>query len=640
MARRLRFLAFVSVLFIAPALVFSQMSAGDWTALFRAGEQAMRAGEFQSAASDFKKVLAERPGMPEAELNLGLAYNALGEYHLAAAQLADAARQRPQLFAAHLFLGIDYLKLGEAAKAIPPLEAAARIDPSNLQAGRALGNAEMSAGFFQKAAAQFQKVSAAEPDQAAALFGLGHDYLRMARQLSGKVSLNYPHSAWSFRLAGDVESERNLWADAAAEYAKALAIAPNDSEIQDSLGHALAESGKPQESARAFKAALTANPGDLKALLGLAALEIQAGNAPDGLTKVESVWRRTPDLLVWSLPQFQPKLTPAASLRAADAVARTPASPARSFLLAALYQSAGDESKAGQEEQTLEQALARQVKRDAGSGAEGASACHNHEERPCANYLTAQPQLSVAQLLELGSIFSDLHQDQPAATAFSILLARAPNDPGAMYRLSEAYLRLSEGCFSKLAASAPNSWQALELKGDALRARGSKSEALAAYRAAEQINPSDAEIHQAIAEVLLEQNDTGPAQAELQKALRLDPASARSLYLMGNLCIYERQPARGIPYLEAALRLDPGMAEARPALGKAYLRTGKPALAAAQLKLSLAHDRYGDLHYLLYQAYRAEGKSQLAAQALAQSQALRRESEAEDQAMMHGAHAN
>lgn len=612
----------------------------EWMALFRSAQQDMQAGRFASAIENFNKVLRLRPDLVAARVNLGLAYHAVGDYQLAVADLRQADQENPHLLATKLFLGLSYMKLGSPEKAIPALNQALTIDPSNREARRALATAEISEYQYGNAAAQFRKLAAAEPDQAAALFGLGHDYLQMARQLSGKVSLNYPHSAWSFRLAGDIESERNLWANAAAEYAKALAIAPNDSEIQDSLGRALAESGKPQESARAFQAALAANPGDLKALIGLAALEIQAGNTQDALSNIERVWRGTPELLVWSLPQFQPKLTPAASLRATDEVARTPPSPARSFLLAALYQSAGDESKAAQEEQALESAVALQAKQESASGAEGASACQNHEERSCANYLTAQPRLSVAQLLQLGKIFSDLHQDQSAATAFSILLARAPNDPGAMCRLSEAYLRLSQGCFAKLAASAPNSWQALELKGDALRARQSNLEAIAAYRAAERLNPNSASIHEALAELLLKKNQMGPGKEELEAALRLDPSSAKSLYLLGNLYVYEQQPARGIPYLEAALHYNPTLVEARVSLGRAYLRTGKAALAAAQVEQSLAHDRYGDLHYLLYQAYRAEGKTQLAAQALAQSQAIRRKSEIEDQIKLRGAGAN
>ena len=107
--------------------------------------------------------------------------------------------------------------------------------------------------------------------------------------------------------------------------------------------------------------------------------------------------------------------------------------------------------------------------------------------------------------------------------------------------------------------------------------------------------------------------------------------SARSLYLLGRLYVSQRDPASGIPYLEAALRYDPTLVEARPVLGKAYLKVGRPELAASQLEQSSAIDRYGDLHYLLYQAYSEGGKRELAARALARSQELRRKSAADDQ---------
>ncbi len=77
---------------------------------------------------------------------------------------------------------------------------------------------------------------------------------------------------------------------------------------------------------------------------------------------------------------------------------------------------------------------------------------------------------------------------------------------------------------------------------------------------------------------------------------------------------------------------DPSLLEARPVLGKAYLKVGKPDLAVAQLVRSTRIDRYGDLHYLLYQAYRGEGKTELAARALARSEELRRKSATDDQA--------
>ena len=118
----------------------------------------------------------------------------------------------------------------------------------------------------------------------------------------------------------------------------------------------------------------------------------------------------------------------------------------------------------------------------------------------------------------------------------------------------------------------------------------------------------------------------------MEGALALKPGDARGLYLVGNWYIAERQPQQAIPYLERSLRFDPGLLGARAALGKAYLRTSQAALAAPELKKATALDHYGDLHYLLYEAYRYLGKKDLAQTALAQSQELRQKSLAEDRA--------
>ncbi|MGH9343779.1 MAG: hypothetical protein ACRD19_08465, partial [Terriglobia bacterium] len=94
------------------------------------------------------------------------------------------------------------------------------------------------------------------------------------------------------------------------------------------------------------------------------------------------------------------------------------------------------------------------------------------------------------------------------------------------------------------------------------------------------------------------------------------------------------QPAKAIGYLEKALHYDPSLLEARASLGMAYLKAGKPALAVPQLQESAALDYYGDLHYMLYQAYRALGRAALAQDALATSQAMRKKTEARDQAVI------
>jgi tetratricopeptide (TPR) repeat protein len=71
----------------------------------------MRRGEFARAAEQFKKVLSLDPDLPEAEINLGLAYQSLYEYDVAVRHLTKGLRERPSLVGPTVIVGMDYLKL-------------------------------------------------------------------------------------------------------------------------------------------------------------------------------------------------------------------------------------------------------------------------------------------------------------------------------------------------------------------------------------------------------------------------------------------------------------------------------------------------------------------------------------------------
>jgi tetratricopeptide (TPR) repeat protein len=116
----------------------------------------------------------------------------------------------------------------------------------------------------------------------------------------------------------------------------------------------------------------------------------------------------------------------------------------------------------------------------------------------------------------------------------------------------------------------------------------------------------------------------------IEKALKLEPSRARTLYLLGQLYVSRREEAKAIPYLKKALQFDANLLEAHATLGKAYLRAGRPDAAVAELEKALSLDFYGDLHYLLAQAYRDSGKAELARAALSQSEEMRKKSVARD----------
>src|SRR5215475_5954108 len=92
---------------ITPQLAASQTSDEQVEQSFRAGQDALRRGEFAKAAEQFKKVLALDPNLPEAEVNLGLAYQSLYEYDLAVRHLSKALRERPALVGPTVIVGMD-----------------------------------------------------------------------------------------------------------------------------------------------------------------------------------------------------------------------------------------------------------------------------------------------------------------------------------------------------------------------------------------------------------------------------------------------------------------------------------------------------------------------------------------------------
>ena len=105
---------------------------------FRAGQAALRQGDFAHAAEHFKKVLALDPGLVEAEVNLGLAYQGLLDYAAAARDLSHALKSRPDLPGVNVIVGMDYIKLGLPERAVPYLKHALELNAASSDAHEAM----------------------------------------------------------------------------------------------------------------------------------------------------------------------------------------------------------------------------------------------------------------------------------------------------------------------------------------------------------------------------------------------------------------------------------------------------------------------------------------------------------------------
>src|SRR5436309_544808 len=503
------FALLLAVSSIIPARVSSQTSEAQIEQSFRAGQQALKQGDFTHAAEDFKKVLALDPSLVEAEVNLGLAYQSLFEYDLAVRHLAKALRKRPNLLGPTVIVGMDYLKLGSPERAIPFLQHALKLDSSNELAWIALANLQLTKG---QATAVLESLS------------------------------------------------------------KAWEISPEFLNGQRSFP----STDLPPESAKASVSRLQ--------------------NEPDGAPK--------------------------------------------HFLLAALYAAANENALSDSEWKSFEAGFsAWQQAQNApphSNATSSGDACRTHHYSRCIDLLQARKPLTDSERLLLGKTHFALQQYELAADALGQVQGVTSENAEASYWLARTYQALGAAAYAQLEQSFPNSWRAHQLHAEGLALRQDPDGAIKEYQTALELRPGEAELHEALGQLYLDNHSDGDAQSELERALALDPSRTHALYLLGRLYVQNRDNERAVPYLQRALLLQPDLAEASELLGTAYVRLGQFANAVPRLEKAAPRDHYGNVHYQLYLAYHKLGRNELAKKALSRSQELRRSSLERDQALILG----
>jgi tetratricopeptide (TPR) repeat protein len=629
---------FLVICCLTPRCATCQTSEAHIEQLFRAGQEAMKQGQFARAAEDFKKVLAVDPTLLEAEVNLGLAYQSLFEYDLAVRHLAKALRERPTLLGPTVIVGMDYLKLGSPEKAVPFLQRALKLDPSNREAHQALASCYQGQENFRSAAEEFRQIAELDSDKSEAWFKLGHEYLDLAARLAFRGAHLYRESAWGHRFLGDLLLQRSRWEDALQEYRKALSADPRHSGLHTSLGQAYLHAGKLEEAETEFRLELQLDSQNELAWLGLANLQLAKGQATAALESLGKVWETSPEFLAVQRGFPSIELTPASVKDSLAGLQGETEGPAKHYLLAALYATTNDSALSDRQWKSLQADFsAWQHAPDAAAGAQAnQDPCKAHRYSRCVDSLRSRKHLTDSERLLLGKTHFTLQQYEPAADALAQVQGATNENAEASYWLARTYQGLGAEAYARLEESFPDSWRTHQLRAEGYSLRQDLDDALKEFHAALQLRPNESELYEALGELYLVNHSDDEAQSELQRALTLDPSRTHALYLLGRLYVQNRENEKALPYLQHALQLQPDLAEASGLLGTAYVRLGQFAKAIPKLEKAAPLDHYGNVHYQLYLAYRKLGQADLAQKALARSQDLRRSSLERDQALIMG----
>lgn len=248
---------------LAPASATAAGLLGDVRLAQERGEEALR--WYDRALEVEPDVLRWQEGKANAELELGRVAAAIASYR-------EALAAKPGAATLHANLGLALARAGRHAEAVSSFEAALAIKPELAQVRGSLGIALLEVG---------------EPDRAQAAFDA-------ALELDSELALIHAH-------AGKLRASRGEFEPALSHLDRATGIEPGSSSFSVTRAVVLAQAGRNAEAAEEFRRSFEIGERSLPAVIGLARLELAAGNPDAAISLAEEAatasGRRVPAVL-------------------------------------------------------------------------------------------------------------------------------------------------------------------------------------------------------------------------------------------------------------------------------------------------------------------------------------------------------
>lgn len=225
------------------------------------GIKALDGKRYDEAVGLFAKAVAEDPKDYAAHFHLALTYSLLGKDADAIPEYKTVLELKPGLFEAELNVGISLLRIKDATQALPYLKAACEQKPKEFRPAFYYAQAHFDDHHFAEAEAGFAAALAMNGGSAPAEFGLGQ---AIARQ--GQLSEAEPHYRKAAALdLGYKSSLLELAELYEKEHQTAAAIAiyrefPENPGAQERMGALLSESGDTADAIPALESAVAKSP--------------------------------------------------------------------------------------------------------------------------------------------------------------------------------------------------------------------------------------------------------------------------------------------------------------------------------------------------------------------------------------------
>jgi len=255
---------------------------------------------------------------------------------------------------------------------------------------------------------------------------------------------------------------------------------------------------------------------------------------------------------------------------------------------------------------------------NARKGIELTSQGHCHKALPLLK--NALPNITTKQIrydaaMAMAQCGMSLDDEADAVQALVLLRREFPNDPKVLYTAAHFYSELGARAAEKLVRTDPRSAEAQELHAESLESHGKLQEAAEVYEQILKHYPEQPGIHYRLGRLILAEPSTATsaedAKDEFEAELKIDPSSASSEFMLGDLARQAGEWDQAILHFGRAAKLDAGFSEAYLGLGISLNAAGKSSEAVAPLEKYVKMEPTDPAgHYQLAIAYERVGRKQ------------------------------
>jgi tetratricopeptide (TPR) repeat protein len=231
------------------------------TNFYQDGLKALDAQQYQAAADNFTKALDADPKDFTAHFNLAFAFSMLNRDADSIAEYRKTLELKPGLYQAELNLGVVLLRQKQPAAAVPQLSAAASEKPKEFRPNFYLAEAFRQNGDLQKAEETYKTALEIDPKSGGAELGLAETLAKADR---------LPEAAPHFTKAAELDSHfRDALLELASLYEQkkqpneAIEIYrqfPENPGAQERVGALLFDAGRFADAVTHFEAAVKTSP--------------------------------------------------------------------------------------------------------------------------------------------------------------------------------------------------------------------------------------------------------------------------------------------------------------------------------------------------------------------------------------------